>query len=120
VNVAHNTPEQVALTLFHMVANVERRAMHHGATGDWKSADRQWILNTYAECLRAIQQPQAKTESRQDSELRRRSVVPAPAFVPSVPATTSPKRRGLSDWKIWKRGLGKGKFRSRRKSADSE
>jgi len=103
VNFAHNTPEQVALALFHMIASVEQRAMHSGTTGGWKSADRQWILTTYAECLCTIQEPQAKA-----SELRQRSIVPAPAFAhSSVPAMTSPARRGLFSWKTRKRGSGK-------------
>ena len=60
IQAAHNTPEQVVLALFHMIANVERRAMHHEATGDGESADRDWILNTYSECILTIREPQAR------------------------------------------------------------
>ena len=87
MNDEHNTPEQVALSLFQLIANVEQRAMHSGATGGWRSADRQWILSTYAECLRTVQEPKTKTESQQ--------AVQAPALVPPVPAMTKPAQRRL-------------------------
>ena len=54
IQAAHNTPEQVALSLFHIIARVEGKSL------DFNGADREWILNTYAECIRAIREPQAR------------------------------------------------------------
>jgi hypothetical protein len=54
IQAAHNTPEQVALTLFHIIARVEGKSL------DWNGADREWILDTYAECIRTIRQPQTR------------------------------------------------------------
>jgi hypothetical protein len=51
---AHNTPEQVALSLFHIIARVEGKSL------DFNGADREWILNTYAECISTIREPQAR------------------------------------------------------------
>jgi hypothetical protein len=41
------TPEAVALRLFEIIAANERK------TG----ADRKWVLDTYAECIRAVRNP---------------------------------------------------------------
>ena len=60
VHVAHNTPEQVALGLFHLIAQSEKWVFHQGATGGYQTADREWILDTYAECIRTIREPQAR------------------------------------------------------------
>ena len=54
IQAAHNTPEQVALTLFHIIARVEGKSL------DWNGADREWILDTYAECIRTIREPQTR------------------------------------------------------------
>jgi hypothetical protein len=51
---AENTPEKVALDLLYIIAHLERRALHSGASEGWTSADRQWVLSTYTECIRAI------------------------------------------------------------------
>ena len=53
-----NTPEKVALDLMQMIAHVEMKALHSGAADGWTSADRAWMLDTYAECIRTIREPQ--------------------------------------------------------------
>lgn len=47
--------EDVALKLLYLVAwgeNIDLEA--------WGKADREWLLNTYAECLRTIDDPQSR------------------------------------------------------------
>jgi hypothetical protein len=51
VHVGENTPEYVAFRLLERIAMVENRGFNAGG------ADRDWILDTYAECLLAVQNP---------------------------------------------------------------
>ena len=51
VHIGENSPEQVALKLVEVVANLESRELY--ASGK-NPADRRWILDTYAECLAAV------------------------------------------------------------------
>ena len=72
VQIDENTPEAIAYRLLRHIAIVENRPI--SVTGQ---TDRKWILDTYAECLRAVRNP----ESRE-----------------TVPATEYPRRiGGLSD-----------------------
>ena len=50
VHIGENSPEQVAYVLMTIVANVEGKDLYQSET----SADRLWILNTYAECFQAV------------------------------------------------------------------
>ena len=50
VHIGENSPEQVAYVLMTIVANVEDKELYKSET----SADRAWILDTYAECLQAV------------------------------------------------------------------
>lgn len=51
VKTAEGTPQQIAYRLFHDVARAEGKL---DPTGNLiKAPDRKWILDTYAECLRA-------------------------------------------------------------------
>jgi hypothetical protein len=51
VHIGENSPEQVAHKLMHEIANVEKRELYgHGDN----PADRSWILDTYAECIKAV------------------------------------------------------------------
>ncbi len=51
VHIGDNSPEEVAFKLMHQIARLEGRAM----TFDGKTpADRQWLLDTYSECLSAV------------------------------------------------------------------
>jgi hypothetical protein len=58
LDVADNTSEKVALDLLHMIAHIERRALHSKPPTGWTSASRTWLLDTYAECLRAVRSPE--------------------------------------------------------------
>lgn len=52
VHLGENSPEQVALKLLTMVAHSEKKGLFGTTAGDL--ADRQYILDTYAECLSAV------------------------------------------------------------------
>ena len=54
VHIGENSPEYVAYRLMSDVAHVENKVLFANPTGSSTSADREWILNTYAECLRAV------------------------------------------------------------------
>ena len=51
VHIGENSPEQVAYQLMARIAHAEELALH-GVTG--KRANREWILSTYAECLKVV------------------------------------------------------------------
>lgn len=53
-HIAENSPEYVAYTLMRLIGDVEGRANYQ--SGD-NPMDREWILTTYAQCLRTIQAP---------------------------------------------------------------
>ncbi len=57
VHIGENSPEQVAYKLFENVARSEGRDLF--AHGD-NPADRQYILDTYAECITAVTAPHAR------------------------------------------------------------
>jgi len=46
------SPEGVAFDLLRIIATAENKSFHHGSN-EGQVADREWILDTYAECLRA-------------------------------------------------------------------
>ncbi len=50
--------ESVALELVKLIARSEGRRFAPGRAGR-ATADRQWILRTYAQCLQAVQRPAA-------------------------------------------------------------
>ncbi len=55
VNSGENTPEEVAYKLFNEIAYAEdKRVRNYGGK---QAPTRQWILDTYAECLRAVRAP---------------------------------------------------------------
>ncbi len=55
VHIGENSPQQVAYKLMEKVATVERKSINSSSpdASGWSAADRAWILDTYAECLRA-------------------------------------------------------------------
>lgn len=55
---AENTPEKIALDLMGKIANTEDRIF----SGADKNVDREWILRTYAQCLRTVMLPQGVEE----------------------------------------------------------
>ena len=58
IHVGENSPEEVALKLLRYIASVERKVLHTTTPGSGEMpADRKWILDTYAECLKAVRNP---------------------------------------------------------------
>ena len=66
VHIGENSPEQVAHTLMREIALVEQKSISSGQvqTG-WTKADRKYILDTYAECLNAVKNPEGRVTSIQ-------------------------------------------------------
>jgi hypothetical protein len=60
VHIGENSPEHVAYRLLRDVASVEGFIFHKGSHSGDRTADRKWILDTYAECLLAIQAPTSR------------------------------------------------------------
>jgi hypothetical protein len=58
MSVESNTPEKIALELMQMIAHIEKMALHSGPSQGWTSADRQWLLSTYAQCIEAVRSPE--------------------------------------------------------------
>ena len=54
---AENSPEYVAYRLLLHVADLENKTLHGSPSKDRTIADRKWMLDTYAECLRAVKTP---------------------------------------------------------------
>ena len=57
VHIGENSPEHIAYRLLEDVARVEGRSFYARIGQDAEAADRDYILDTYAECLRAVGQP---------------------------------------------------------------
>jgi len=54
VHIGENSPEHVAYKLMLDIQRVEQMAFYQGdLSAGWTTADRAWMLNSYAECLRA-------------------------------------------------------------------
>lgn len=52
VHIGENSPEEVAYKLMTTIASLESLDLYgHGK----KPADRKWLLDTYAECMKAVQ-----------------------------------------------------------------
>ena len=54
VHIGENSPQHVAYQLFRHIVSVEDKSF---ATGKAGTANRKWILDTYAECLRTVLDP---------------------------------------------------------------
>jgi hypothetical protein len=54
VHIGENSPEYVALKLAEVVARIEGKSLYIDAQQREKTADRKWLLDTYAECLNAV------------------------------------------------------------------
>jgi hypothetical protein len=55
-----NSPEYIAYLLFQILADVESRELHRGYPN---TADRNWVLDTYAECLDTVKSPKGRVDS---------------------------------------------------------
>ena len=53
VHIGENSPEEVAHKLFRTIASNEGKTIGHGPQGV-ATADRKWVLSTYAECLTVV------------------------------------------------------------------
>ena len=60
IHIAENTPEQVAYRLMVGIAAAENKPNRNVGDNVYVVADRKWLLNTYAECLKAVRQPQRR------------------------------------------------------------
>jgi hypothetical protein len=59
-HIGENSPEQVAFKLMELIAGIEDKHLHR-APGEHQSlADKEWILDTYAECLATVINPNAR------------------------------------------------------------
>lgn len=54
------SPEYVAYLLFQILADVESKELRRGYPN---TADRNWVLDTYAECLDVVRNPRARVDS---------------------------------------------------------
>ena len=54
VHIGENSPEQVALKLLETIASVEQKNLFYNRDSPKEIASRDWILDTYAECLQAV------------------------------------------------------------------
>lgn len=52
VHIGENSPEEVAFKLMRHVSVIENKSLY---AGEPNSVNRKWLLDTYAECLRAVQ-----------------------------------------------------------------
>jgi hypothetical protein len=57
VHIAENSPEQVAYKLLQTIASNEGKSLGNSPVSGAASADRKWLLDTYAECLQAVKFP---------------------------------------------------------------
>jgi len=60
VYIGENSPEQVAYKLMELIAGIEDKQLHRGAAEHHGLADKEWILDTYAECLATVITPSAR------------------------------------------------------------
>lgn len=56
VHMGENSPEQVAFKLLQIIAHNEGKYLQASSTAA-NHPDRQWLLSTYAECLRTVRDP---------------------------------------------------------------
>ncbi|MEO9900350.1 hypothetical protein [Nisaea sp.] len=53
LHVGENTQEHIAFKLLEVVASVEQKNLFHYEGAPEKTPTREWVLNTFAECLQA-------------------------------------------------------------------
>lgn len=59
-SITGDSAELVALELFEKIVEVEDMSFNKNVPTGTAIADRKWILDTYAECLQAVEEPQAR------------------------------------------------------------
>jgi hypothetical protein len=62
IHIGENSPEHVAYKLMERIAAIERKSLHNteNLRAGASAADRKWILDTYAECLKAAKDPYSR------------------------------------------------------------
>jgi hypothetical protein len=58
VHIGENSPEYVALQLLRTIAGIENKPLNSSS-----GVDRKWVLDTFAECLNAVQNPTGRLSS---------------------------------------------------------
>ena len=57
VHIGENSPEHVAYQLMLQISFVEGKVLHGKPGGKKETASRQWILDTFSECMIAVRAP---------------------------------------------------------------
>ncbi len=57
VHIGENSPEHVAYQLMLQISSAEGKVFHGNPGGKKEIASRQWILDTFAECMVAVRAP---------------------------------------------------------------
>jgi hypothetical protein len=70
------SPEAVALRLFEIIAANERKILSNSTAAD-ANADRKWVLDTYAECLRVVRNPGVSSGPVETPEVSAHEIVAA-------------------------------------------
>jgi len=60
LHTGENSPQYIAFRLLQEVAYAEKKELWKGASAAEKP-DRKWILDTYSECLTAVQHPHMRS-----------------------------------------------------------
>jgi hypothetical protein len=60
VHIGDNSPQEVAYKLMRDIAHAEDKLLSYSEKNSQKVANRKWILDTYAECLRAVHTPNTR------------------------------------------------------------
>jgi hypothetical protein len=74
VHSGENSHEQIAYKLLLTIAENEKKPLHSAAAGG-ATADRKWLLDTYAECLLTVRNPSGRQHKKERSPRR---VAPRP------------------------------------------
>lgn len=66
VHIGENSPEQVAYKLLETIANIERVSLtgwsQENLEAGWRPGTREWLLDAYAECLKAVRSPSGRNK----------------------------------------------------------
>lgn len=54
VHIGENSPENIAYKLLQDIARMEGMSLHQSPSQGYQTATRQWLLDTYTECLEAV------------------------------------------------------------------
>jgi len=77
IHLGENSPELIAFKLLTIIAANEKKTFN-GTVGAPPTADRQWLLDAYAECLLAVTQPSARIAKEAPGAAAPAKTAPAP------------------------------------------